>query len=479
MAKEHITITIKKAAELYVVGGVAFDPSVDKYVFWYAVRKYPIMSKKLQRETGTKSKTEYIQKFRPEWTTEGEVPPPEYEQFYRKLPEVFEEGAPEQIEKTRPELARSTTIIEPTKIEYGVSATGSSPMDVPVVVEIIKKIRELIWSFPVEGPFTTLTGLQGDKLRQFINSNLKRAYKNMRLRKCAENFQIVPESTRYIDVATGTIHKSEEAARQAIREYHTEPELMLAAASKGGTEMNVGELLKIADMLDESGDFESADEIAQIIKLMVAEKKVVTASSTDNHEKAWLGQVINTLVKVADSLEAKGALKEAQFADNLLEGLKESLPQAFTAQPSVAEPMAPAVPATIEVTETATETAVMEPPAVQDIQPVAESTTPVTTEAPKVETPFSNLPEEAKNPQEVKIEEPKEPQPQFDEVSIDEFKNIIQGMKLRHSQGAQRQKYEQILQHVEKAQEYFKAYKEWSDYAHSLFGDEPIRIKIE
>ena len=43
MAKEHITITIKKAAELYVVGGVAFDPSVDKYVFWYAVRKYPIM----------------------------------------------------------------------------------------------------------------------------------------------------------------------------------------------------------------------------------------------------------------------------------------------------------------------------------------------------------------------------------------------------------------------------------------------------
>ena len=64
-------------------------------------------------------------------------------------------------------------------------------------------------------------------------------------------------------------------------------------------------------------------------------------------------------------------------------------------------------------------------------------------------------------------------------MSIVEFKDMINNMKWRHSQGAQRQKYEEVLKRAEKAQEYFQAYKEWNDYAHKLFENEPIRIKIQ
>jgi len=505
MAEQHPTLIIKKSTELFVVGGVAFDPKANKHIFWYGVRKYPVMPKKLQQETGTKSRTEYIQKFRPEWK-EGEEPPPTYMEFYKKLPEVFEEGSPEQIAKTSPEVSASSTIIEPTKIEYEVEATGSAAYDVPVVVEIIKKIRDLIWNFPVEGVFTSTTGLQGDKLKQFINSNLKRAHKFIRIQRFAENFRIIPETTRYIDVATGTIFMSENAVKQAIQEYHAESELMLAA-SKGGIGMtNIGELLKIADMLDEKGDFESADEIANIIKLMATEHRQVKGGMcpTCKHmdcdcgcdstgagckctaQKRWLANVVGTLVRVADSLEGKGALKEAQLADEIL----KSLPQAFSGESATAvmEPPVPLAPASPEAEKTPTPVA----PATEAVQTKAPPTTtqPDTntkdapkieapkTETPQQETPFSQL-SDAKNPQEVKIDEPKKTEPVFDELTIDQFKEMIDSMKWRHSQGTKREKYQEVLTRVEKAREYFKAYKEWFDYAHQLFEDEPIRIKIE
>ena len=56
-----------------MVGGVAYDPTIQKHTFWYAVRKYPTMSRSLQQETGTKSRSEYVQTHRPEWT-EGTEP---------------------------------------------------------------------------------------------------------------------------------------------------------------------------------------------------------------------------------------------------------------------------------------------------------------------------------------------------------------------------------------------------------------------
>jgi hypothetical protein len=491
---EHPTITIKKATECYVVGGIAFVPNENKHIFWYGLRRFPIMSKKTRQETGTSSMTEYIQKKRPEWKPEELEPSEEYVEFYKKIPEVFEEGSPERIKRTPPVVAPSQVIIEPTRVDWLEEATGEIDIDVREVVAIIKKVRELIWAFPVEGAFTSSSGLQGSALQQFINSNLKRAHKNVRLQRFAMNFRILPEATRYIDVATGTIFKTEEAVREAIVEYHTEPELMLAA-SKGGTEMTkVGELLKIADQLDEKGDFESADEITEIIKMIAAAQRLVKASKcpTCGHEdcecgcdsatgkgcqckKAWIGGIVKTLMKVADSLESKGAFKEAQMADDLLQGLKE-VPQGFiskevpTATIEVAEEpveSAPVVEKLVEAPKTDAPKAEIEAPKVEDLNGEAPKA-----EAPKVETPFSNLPEEKK------IEEPKDKK-EFDEVSIAEFKDMIKNMKWRHTQGAQRQKYEEVLKRVEKAQEYFKAYKEWTGYAHELFGDEPIRIKIE
>ena len=495
---EHSTITIKKSTELFVVGGVAFHPKEQKFIYWYAVRRFPVMSKRVKEETGTHSMTEYIQKHRPEWKVEEPEPSEEYVEFYKKIPEVFEEGRPEKVKKMPPVIAPSQSIIEPTRVDWTDEPIGDIEVDVPQVIEIIKKVREIIWAFPVEGVFTSSSGLQGPALQQFINSNLKRAHKNIRLQRFAMNFRIIPEATRYVDVATGTIFETKEAVREAIVEYHTEPELMLAA-SKGGTEMTrVGELLKIADQLDESGDFESADEIVEIIKMMGTTQRSVKASKcpTCGHEdcncgcdcatgegckcemkKAWIGGVVKTLMKVADSLESKGAFKEAQMADELLQGLKE-MPQGFAGGESST--------AVIEVAdETPAAESVAEKPAAEapkveapkgeasKVEESAESKTEAPkAEAPKVETPFSQLPEDKK------IEEPND-EKKFDEVSIDEFKGMINNMKWRHSQGAQRQKYEEVLKRVEKAQEYFKAYKEWTGYAHELFGDEPIRIKIE
>jgi len=463
---EHSTLIAKKATELFVVGGIAFDPKASKHIFWYGVRKYPVMSKELQEDLGAKSRTEYIQKNRPKWEGTKE-PPIEYIDFYKNLPEKFEEGRPERIKRTTPELASSAVIVEPTRANYG-EATGESSRDIPVVVEMIKKIRQLIWDFPVEGLFTSSSGLQSDKLKQFISSNLKKTSSLVRMYKKAEDFRILPEFTRYIDVATGTIYTSEEAVKEAIKEYHAEPELMLAA-SKGGIGMtNVGELLKIADLLDEKGDFASADEITNIIKLITDEQQAVQIASQKKTKKAWMNNIVSTLVKVADSLDSKGATEEAKMADTLL----QSLPQGFSSESPVVE-----TPATIEVVDESPVAPVApKSPEAKVDAPKAETLTEAPkTDAPKVEekqeTPFSEL----KNPQ---IDNPKS-ETAFDEMTITEFKGMIDGMKWRHSQGAQRQKYEEVLKRAEKAQEYFQAYKEWNDYAHKLFENEPIRIKIQ
>lgn len=454
MTHENLTITIKKATELYVVGGVAFDSSLQKHVFWYAVRKYPIMSRKIQRETGTKSLTEYIQKFRPSWE-EDEETPDEYEQFYKGLPKVFEEGARKQIEHAQPDkIGPSMTIIQPTVVEYSVEAMGNVEQDVPIVEELIRQIRELIWQFPVEGSFTVSTGMQSTHLQQFINTNLKRAFKTMRLKKFAQGqtLHILPETVRYVDVATGTIFNSEHTVQQAIKEYHEEEKLepMLAAASKGGKIMNIGELLKIADLLDEKGDQVSADEITSIVEEIVVDTK----------KTAWLGRVINTLTKVADNLDEKGATEEAQLADNILQSLQTELPVETESTATTTE-VAPETltTQTIEVTEEAPSTEA------QDTQ-----------QTPQVETPFSKL---DANPTEVKIDEAKKNEAAYDAVSVDELKGMISNLKWRHSQSAERQALEETLKRAEKAQEYFNAYKEWLEFAHTALGERPIRIRIE
>lgn len=491
-AQEHITVTIKKATELYVVGGVAFDPSAEKNIFWYAVRKYPVMPQRWQRETGTKSKTEYIQKYRPEWL-EGDEPPEGYEEFYRSLPETFEEGSPQQILRAKPgKIGASVAIIGPTKIDYEVEATGDVEKDVPVVEQIIKRIRGIIWEYPVQGDFTSIRGLQGKQLQQFINTNLKKANKNMRLQKFAQNFRIIPEATRYIDVATGTIFTSEDAVKQAIEDYHAEPQPMAAAASKGGIFMNsIGELLKIADQLDASGDFESADEIVTIIKEMaekVEEKQEAAPELSTEAKKAWAKRAITTLVRVADSLEEKGAIKEAQMADQLLSDFKQTLPQGFGLGPSTFTMEAPTMEAPVETLVTETPSVAVEEstvevegipfteleeetPTKEDSQPTEQDLEPAD-EASTEEKAEVEL-------RDVEIEEPSEPEASYDEMTISEFRDMIEGLKWRHSQGPKRQKYEEILKNIERADEYLQAHKEWSEYAHKLFEDEPIRIKFD
>jgi len=460
MPQESLTITIKKSAELYVVGGVA-EKEDNTLAFWYGVRKYPVMPRHLQEETGTKSKTEYVQKFRPPFEE-----PEKYRDFYKGLPEVFEEGKPEAVERYKPVLAPSTVIIEPTAIEYSKQPTGDPSKDVPVVVEIIKKIRQLIWRYPVSGEFTSLTGLQGPELREFINTNIiKQAMKK------TARLKIIPETVRYISVATGQVFTSESQVKSAIEEYHREP-MAVAASNKGGLKMNsVGELLKIADMLDERGALKEADEILEVVKQMVPTQDSEVCVECEDHKEAnaKVAKIVSTLVKIADSLESKGAFKEAQMADTILQDLKNDigLPQAFKT-PFTDKPVVPAAPAA----ESAPTATVVEPTQ----QEVQETKSP--------STPFSQLPESKTEqptdgaPKAVAVEPVKQQQPTFDELTLDEFNTLIDGMRYRHSQGKQRTKYEKIREVATRAQEYKNAYEEWLGHAHKLFEDEPIRLKI-
>jgi hypothetical protein len=466
MPQESLTITIKKSSELYVVAGCALDEA-NKTVFWYGVRKYPVMSRHLQEETGTKSKTEYIQKFRPPFE-ESE----KYKDFYKGLPEAFEEGKPEAVQRYKPVLSPSTVIIEPTAIEYLKQPTGDPTKDIPIVVEIIKKIRQLIWQYPVAGEFTSLTGLQGPELQEFININVKTAMKK------TASLKIIPETVRYISVATGQVFTSESQVKSAIEEYHREP-MAVAASNKGGLQMNsVGELLKIADMLDGKGALKEADEILEIVKQMApAQDAAEICVECEDHKEvnAKVAKIVSTLVKIADSLESKGAFKEAQMADTILQDLKNDigLPQAFKA-PTTNESVVPAVSIpseTVPITESAPAATVE--PTQQEVQ-----------EAKSPNTPFSQLPESkteqpaADAPKAVAVEPIKQSQPTFDELTLDEFNTLIDGLRYRHSQGKQRTKYEKIREVATRAKEYKDAYEEWLGHAHKLFEDEPIRLKI-
>lgn len=316
--------------------------------------------------------------------------------------------------------------------------------------------------------------------------------------------KIYPESTRYISVATGEIFETEEQVQTAIRQYH-QPELAVAASNTGGKLMDpLKELLKIADQLDEQGAYEESNEVmeiftslAQLQKKADDDEDIMVKEGEECEEcgctpcecemkkaKLQAKKVIATLVDVADSLEAKGAYREAQLADALLQDISTDLPQAFnfSSKPEIVEPTAVETKPLIEEhTDNLQSTEV--PSSFEALlQELSLDSEPQTeTETTEIEgTPFADLPtqEEKLGPSDVQIENVTEPEPEFDKLTMDQFKELIDGLKYRYSQGRQREKYEKILEHAEKAQEYKQAYKEWLDYAHRLFEDEPIRLDI-
>lgn len=229
----------------------------------------------------------------------------------------------------------------------------------------------------------------------------------------------------------------------------------------------VTELLKIADMLDKSGAYAEADEIVNILE----------ENASDDAQKRRAKSIASVLIRVADSLDAKGAHKEAQLADQLL----SDIPQAFLAQNrefSLDIPM--------ETTEspvvTEEPTDVMETE-VTDIGITETDDTPFSelsdaTEQVEQETEVDSSEIKEQVPPELDIQEAKEEESGKDYLTLNEFEDLISSMKYRHSQGPKRQTYEQILERAKKAAEYKKAFEEWLDYAHQLFGDEPIRLKL-
>lgn len=228
------------------------------------------------------------------------------------------------------------------------------------------------------------------------------------------------------------------------------------------------ELLKIADDLDQAGAFEEADEVVQIIQDLAAQEQEKAQSNPIN-------QVVATLLHVADKLDQQGATKEAQMVDNVLQQLP-TLPQGFGQQ-------------------------VQQQPAVepQPVEQVQQMQPEVLTEQPAEVTPFSELPETSEQPVEVQqeaqpqieqqteveqgpldveIETVSEPDPEYDTLNLEQFQDMIDSMKYRFSQGRQREQYEQIMERAQKAAEYKRAYEEWLESAHEMFGDTPIRLDV-
>lgn len=237
------------------------------------------------------------------------------------------------------------------------------------------------------------------------------------------------------------------------------------------------ELLKIADMLDERGATREANEIVGILQYIADQKRTT--------------KIASILIELADKLDAKGAIKEAQLADQLLQEIPQAFrthaPDNFVApeRSEINTPNAPNTPVEIPV-----QTQVVDQAPVEQTQETTElvDREQVVEESATEGTPFSALEDdkevadsqdqEDKGPTDPVIEQPKDEEPGVDYLSLEDFESLIDSMKYRHSQGPKRQVYEQVLERAQKAQEYKAAYEEWLDYAHQLFGDEPIRLQI-
>jgi len=204
----------------------------------------------------------------------------------------------------------------------------------------------------------------------------------------------------------------------------------------------VAALLRLADAFDHRGDVESADAIDQMLRNSTSEDNTQSTTEEPEFSTIQARQIANALVRVADSLDRKGAFREAQMADNLLQELTDTV--------QVQSPV---------LTQS-------EIPSVEDMGQVPQF-------LPAIEdhTQSPSLPER-------EIVRPETPVPEVDEVSVDDLEELIGGMRLTHSQRQKREQYQSALDKARQAREYKEAMEEWLDAAHQDLGDDPIRLTI-
>jgi len=77
------------------------------------------------------------------------------------------------------------------------------------------------------------------------------------------------------------------------------------------------------------------------------------------------------------------------------------------------------------------------------------------------------------------ISTPSEPEPEFDEVSLEDLDDRLGGMKWRIADKPRREALEKAKEHALKAKEYYDAYKRYQDKTHSIFDEagEALRLK--
>lgn len=102
--------------------------------------------------------------------------PEDYLEFYKGLPGEFGEGSPEVIEKATPLLSEKVVIVPPTPIDPSVMQPQGKD-DVKSVEELIKRVRQLVMSYPVKESTFTGTGYsepyQADALAKYISLGLQ------------------------------------------------------------------------------------------------------------------------------------------------------------------------------------------------------------------------------------------------------------------------------------------------------------------
>jgi hypothetical protein len=77
------------------------------------------------------------------------------------------------------------------------------------------------------------------------------------------------------------------------------------------------------------------------------------------------------------------------------------------------------------------------------------------------------------------IYEPSEPEPEFDEVSLEDLDDRLSGLKWRIADKHRREALEKAKEHATKAKEYYDAFRRYKNKTHSIFDEagEALRLK--
>lgn len=87
--------------------------------------------------------------------------------------------------------------------------------------------------------------------------------------------------------------------------------------------------------------------------------------------------------------------------------------------------------------------------------------------------------EELVEDHEPEIEDPKEPEPEFDMVALDDIREELENMRFRIADRPRREALESAIEHIEKAMDYHSAAKRRRDKVHEIFDSAGLALRLK